>query len=218
MANSYDWPKKSRIGFSYVVFNWGGYIGDEQLQWIENDLENSKAKLKCIALHHNPLWDTSNDSLFRNEYYNRQKLLNLIYNYGINAVFAGHVHYDNVTIVNNAIFITTTTAASGLEKDAYWGYRLIEVKNWSIYSYNYKEPKYSIPSYRLNCTFVNEYKVRIKNDLDMDLNVLVEFVIPIGSYEVKNGEIIEIRSNDELMQIYVRANIEKNSEKEIYLL
>ena len=218
MANSYDWPKKSRVGFSYVVFNWGGYIGDEQLNWIENDLKNCNAKLKCIALHHNPLWETKNDSLLGNEYYNRKELLKLIYEYGVDAVFAGHVHYDDVTIENETLFITTTTSSSGLERDAYWGYRLIEVRNWSIYSYNYKEPKYSIPSYRLNCTFVNEYKVRIENDLERDLNVLIEFVVPVDSYKAKNGEIVEIRSNGEKMQVYVRAKIEKNAEKEVYLL
>ena len=48
--------------------------------------------------------------------------------------------------------------------------------------------------------------------------MLIEFVVPIDSYKAKNGEIVEIRSNGEKMQVYVRAKIEKNAEKEVYLL
>ena len=220
MANSYDWPSKNRVGFSYVVFQWGGYIQDEQLQWIENDLKESNAKLKVLALHHNPLWDTANDSLIRKiGYKGRKELLSFIELYGVDAVLAGHVHYDNVTILNDTIYITTTTAASSLDKeDAYWGYRLIDVRNWSIFSYNYKEPKYSIPSYRLNVSYLSEGKAIVKNDLDMDVNVLLKFTIPAeheGKYSVKNGEVLMERSNGNLLQIYVRAMIEKRTEKEI---
>ncbi len=215
MANSYDWPRKSRIGFSCVVFNWGGYIGDKQLKWIEEDLKNSNALLNILALHHNPLWNTT-DSLLGNGYYNREKLLKIIYEY-VDVVLAGHVHYDNVTIQNNTIFITTTTAASSLEKDAYWGYRLIEVRNWSIFSYNYKEPRYSIPSYRLNISFENKYKAIIENDLEMKIVAYLKFVVPTGNYSVKNGEIIKIRKNEEEMEIYVISKINEKTRKEVYL-
>ena len=222
MANSYDWPKKNRIGFSYVVFQWGGYIQEEQLEWMENDLKESNAKLKVIALHHNPLWDTANDSLIRKiGYVGRKELLSFIEEYGVNAVLAGHVHHDDVTIQNDTIYITTTTAASDLGKeDAYWGYRLIKVKNWGIYSYNYKEPKYSIPSYKLNVSYVSSQKAIVKNDLDMDIEAHLSFIIPAeyhGKYEVKNGEVIMERENNELLQIYVKAYVDKKTEKEVYI-
>jgi len=144
MANSYDWPKPSRFAISYIAFNWGGHIGNKQLRWIEDDLKNTNASIKFLLLHHNPLWDTKNDSLLRNVYEGRKEILYLIGKYGINAVLDGHVHYDNVSILNNTVYITTTTAASRLgNKDAYWGYRMIKVRNWKLNSYNYKEPKYS---------------------------------------------------------------------------
>ncbi|RLF48163.1 MAG: hypothetical protein DRN29_00420 [Thermoplasmata archaeon] len=222
MANSYDWPKVNRRGISYVVFQWGGYIGKEQLKWIEEDLKESNAKLKFIALHHNPLWNTTNDSLIRKiGYVGRKELLSLIEEYDVDGVLAGHVHYDNVTIRNDTIYITTTTAASSLDKeDAYWGYRPIEIKNWSIYSYNYKEPEYSVPSYRLNITFEGNDRAIIRNDLDMDVVAHLSFVLPSeyhGKYEVKNGVVIMERMNDELLQIYVVSTIDKKTEKEIYV-
>ena len=219
MANSYDWPKASRFGISYAVLNWGGYIGREQLKWIEEDLVKNEDKIKFLALHHNPLWDTKNDSLLKNEYEGRRELLSMIYKYDIDAVFAGHVHYDNVTIKNGTIYITTTTASSSVgKKDAYWGYRMVEVRNNTIFSYNYKEPEFSIPSYRLNCTFENEYRAVVENDLNINIFAHIVFTIPCGEYEVKNGEIFMEREKNGIKQIYVVAEINGGEEKEIYLL
>lgn len=219
MANSYDWPKVSRFGISYAVLNWGGYIGREQLKWIEEDLEKNRNKIKFLALHHNPLWDTENDSLLKNEYEGREELLSMIEKYNISAVFAGHVHYDNVTIKNRTIYITTTTASSSIDKEnGYWGYRIVEVRNNTIFSYNYKEPEFSIPSYMLNCTFENEYTARVENNLEINIFAHIVFTVPSGEYEVKNGDIIMEREGEEIKEIYVVAEIEKGTKKEIYLL
>ncbi len=215
MANSYDWPKISREAISYAAINWGGYIGDEQLKWIENDLKNSNAKLKVIALHHNPLWETTNDSLLHNPYYNREALLNLIWSYGVNAVLDGHVHYDNVTIMNGTVFITTTTCASSLSSDdAYWGYRKIEVRNWKIVSYNYEEPKFSIPTYKINVDKGENYAV-ISNNLNIPLTAHISFFLPDGTYNVKNGEIEMMREVNGMIELYVMAEVNSNDEVKI---
>ena len=217
MANSYEWPYKSRMAISYAAINWGGYVMDEQLKWIEKDLKKSNAELKILALHHNPLWDTSNDSLLHNPYYNREKLLHIIWSNGVDAVLDGHVHYDDIEKVNGTLFITTTTAASSLSSsDAYWGYRLIDVKNWSIVSYNYKEPKFSIPSYHINYT-MEKYGAMIENDLDMDIKALVSFYVENRSFSVENGEIVMERYKGENKEIYVKVNVPANSKIEIRL-
>jgi len=220
MANSYDWPKPSRFAISYIAFNWGGHIGNKQLRWIEDDLKNTNASIKFLLLHHNPLWNTKNDSLLRNGYEGRKEILYLIGKYGINAVLDGHVHYDNVSILNNTVYITTTTAASSLgNKDAYWGYRMIKVRNWKLSSYNYKEPKYSIPSYRVNISY-NDYKSRIKNDLDMNLTAHLSFILPLswdGKYAVINGKVEMERKDEENIQIYITSYINKKTEKDVYV-
>ena len=220
MANSYDWPWITRFGISYLVFNWGGSIGEEQMSWIENDLrENNDAKMKVIGLHHNPLWDTRNDSLFRiHGYVGREKLLSIIEEYGVDAVLAGHVHYDDVTIKNGTIYITTTTASSSLSSDdAYWGYRLIDVRNYSIVSYNYKEPKFSLPSYRINISWESEAKVVVRNDLDMGITIHLTFLVEEGNYKVHGGDVEMVREGNGYSEVYVVASLEKNSEKEIYI-
>ena len=211
IANSYDWPYKMRRAISYAAFNWGGYIGDEQLKWIENDLKESKAKLKIVALHHNPLWDTSNDSLFGNGYHNREKLLHIIWENNVNAVLDGHVHYDDVEVVNNTIFITTTTVSSSLDSsDAYWGYRLIKVRNWSIFSYNYKEPKFSIPLYHINSTIL-PYEAKIENNLDTSINTMVTFYVDNSSHSIENGKIVMERMRGNEKELYVEAIVSPHS-------
>jgi len=223
MVNSYDWPAKSRVAFSYLAFNWGGYVDKEQLNWIEKDLQNSRnAKLNLILLHHNPLWDTKNDSLLKNGYGGRKELLSLIKKYDVDAVLAGHVHYDDVTIKNGTTYITTTTAASDLgSEDAYWGYRLITIKNGEVESYNYKGEKYSIPSYRLNYTYtlndgsMDTVSVEIENDLEMNIEATIHFYVTIGEYEVENGEIFMERSKGGIKEVYVKADIDALSTEEV---
>lgn len=199
-VNSYDWPAPSRWAISYAPLQWGGHIQDEQMEWIEKDLKNSAgAEARFIMLHHNPLWDTKNDSLFKNRNYTgREKLLSLIEKYDVSAVFDGHVHYDNVTVKGGTLYITTTTCASELSADdAYWGYRLIDVNSGKITSYNYREPKYSIPLYRLNCTYsendgsASTVSADIENDLEMNVTARLHFYVPAGDYEVQNGKIVK---------------------------
>jgi len=218
--NSYDWPKIARFGFSYLVFNWGGSIREEQAQWIEQDLTKHKSSpMLSMMLHHNPLWDTTSDSLLKNGYYGREHLLSLINQYQIDMVLAGHVHYDDVTIQNNTYFITTTTAASSVDDDqGYWGYRMIKIADGQIQSINYKEPKYSIPSYRINQSSINQYSVTVENDLETNISFMKEFIVPNNSYTVNYGEIKQIREKDEMAAVYVTGTIPKETTQMITII
>ena len=218
--NSYDWPYKARLGFSYLVFNWGGSIQEEQLNWIENDLStHSEADQTFMMMHHNPLWDTTGDSLFGNGYYNRNALLDLIRLNEVNAVFDGHVHYDDVTIDNDTLYVTTTTASSSIDSnDGYWGYRLITVEDGSIAKYNYQEPKYSIPSYHINILNEQQQSITIENNLVEPITVQYEFIVPIDDYTVNIGEIVQIREKDDMAAIYVTATIDAETTETITLL
>ena len=216
VVNSYDWDKKDRIAFSFIPLNWGGWISDEQIKWIEEELKKSNSSIKFICLHHNPLWDTKNNSFFGRGYHGREKILDLIKNYRVNFVLAGHIHADDITFFENTTFITTTTPCSSCKN--YWGYRIIEFRNWSIFSFNYKEPKYSIPSYMLNCAYEGDRRARIENNLDMNLTVHLKFFVPSSNYEVINGKIEKVREKNGFMEIYVTAEIEERSNKEVYLI
>ena len=220
-VNSYDWSAFDRLTFLYVPLTWGGSVRDEQLTWIQQDLMTTTAPHRYMFLHHNPLWDTKKDSLLNKSYYNRGNLLDLINQYEVDMVLAGHIHEDTVTYQNDTLFITTTTPESEIRpEDGYWGYRLIEINNGNITSYNYKEPKYSIPSYRLNYSLwqsATSAVATIENDLEQDLTVHLTFTVPIGNYTVDYGEIIMQRHDSNTMEIYVQAPIERQSIQNITL-
>lgn len=218
-VNSFDWPANHRISISFIALNWGGSIQDEQLNWIEEDLESTNANLTFMFLHHNPIWDTKKDSLLRMGYKNRNKLLSLIDEKNVDMVLAGHVHRDTVNNRYGTIFITTTTPASDIrKKDGYWGYRLIKVENGNIVSYNYKEPRYSIPTYKLKIEYTDTFNAKIKNELEMDIQILSKFNVPPGEYEVQNGYITMIRGNSFMQEIYVEAEVSAQSNLEIELI
>jgi predicted MPP superfamily phosphohydrolase len=214
--NSYDMSALSRFTFLFIPFNWGGSIRDEQLKWIEDDLASNSTDLTFMFMHHNPLWETKSESIFRKSYKNRENLLGLIEQYGVDMVLAGHVHFDNVTIINETTYITTTTpSSSNSGDDSYWGYRLIEIEDGMIVSYNYKEPKYSIPSYNLELSYMSKDKAQIVNDLETDINALVKFVLPKQEYKVDYGEIVLTRENENYVELYVEVLVEESSTQTI---
>jgi len=216
--NSYDWPYKARLGFSYLVFNWGGSIQQDQLNWIENDLTSySEVDQTIMMMHHNPLWDTKGDSLLGNGYYNRDALLNLIRSNNVDAVFDGHVHYDDITLDNETVYVTTTTVSSSFTGDAYWGFRLINVEDSIITEYNYQEPKYSIPSYHINILEEQQKSVTIENELLKPINIQHEFIVPIDDYTVNTGEIVQMREKNDMAAIYVTATIDAETTETITL-
>ncbi len=217
--NSYDWPYRARLGFSYLVFNWGGSIQAGQLAWIENDLiTHSDSNQTLMMIHHNPLWDTTGDSLVGKGYYNQEEILHLIRSHGVDAVFDGHVHYDDITFDNETLYVTTTTASSSLSDDGYWGYRLITVEDNTITDYNYQEPKYSIPSYHINIIDVQSQSITVENKLVTPINITHEFIVPIGEYTVNTGNIIQIREKEEMIAVYVTATIDAETTETIMLL
>jgi predicted MPP superfamily phosphohydrolase len=210
--NSYDMSALSRFTFLFIPFNWGGSIQDEQLSWIENDLASNSPDLTFMFMHHNPLWETKSESLFRKPYKNRENLLGLIDQYEVDMVLAGHVHFDNVTIVNDTIYLTTITpSSSNSGNDSYWGYRLVKIEDGVIGSYNYKEPKFSIPSYNLELSYIGQDKAQIINDLETDINALIKFVLPKDEYKVDYGEIVLARENENYVELYVKVIVEELS-------
>ncbi len=219
--NSFDMPAFYRFCILFIPLTWGGSISDDQIDWIENDLKSSNSKLDFIFLHHNPIWDTKNDSLISKGYENREELLSLIYENDVDMILAGHNHLDTVNIEDGVIFLTTTTPESEIRSDdGYWGYRMIDVREGVIESYNYKEPKYSIPSYHLNYNISKSERVAVafvENDLEMDVDVILRVLMPKGYYSVDNGEIILQRDNDKYSELYIQANIHSLSANRIMI-
>lgn len=219
--NSYDMSKFHRLTFLFIPLNWGGSISDQQLNWIEQDLQLHSSKNNIQFMHHNPLWNTQSDSLIRKDYENRENLLELIDRYDVVMVLAGHVHWDSVNIEDDTIFITTTTPESNIrEKDGYWGYRLIEIRDNEIYKYNYKEPKYSIPSYHISVDSWQEgrlAKVEFTNELECNITGHVEIIIPAGIYQITDGNLIQQRTKDDITQLFISCQVPASSIKTVFI-
>ncbi len=216
--NSYDWSYRDRIGFSYLVFNWGGSIRQEQMDWIENDLlSNTEADHTIMMVHHNPLWDIKGESLLKKGFQGRDDILTLIRTKGVDTVLAGHVHFDNITIDNDTIYITTTTPTSYCDEDGYWGYRIITIDNNTLTSCNYIEPKYSIPSYQINILEQTKQSITIKNDLRRSIPVILEFIVPYDDYFVNQGTIIQTRKLGAIVAVYVSTTINAQTTETIML-
>ncbi|MGC9308150.1 MAG: metallophosphoesterase family protein [Thermoplasmatota archaeon] len=213
-VNSYDWPNRSRHAISYAAFNWGGHVQEEQLAWIEQDLARHSDAFNVVLLHHNPLWETVNDSLLGNGYLGREELLSLIDEYTVDACFAGHVHYDDVTIRNDTTYITTTTVSSGTSGDAYWGYRMVSMQDGCLTDYIYEEPDYSIPLYRLNYSYTTNdgstgtVEATVENNLAMPVQAYLQFYVPPGSYSVDRGVIVGQREGNNMLHLLVTADID----------
>ena len=210
-----------RLSFLFFALNWGGSISNDQLEWIEKDLKLDDSKITFMFMHHNPLWETQKDSMMLKNYKNRENLLSLIRTYQVDLVLAGHVHWDNVTIVNGTTFITTTTPESEIRvKDGYWGYRLIEIKNGIIDNYNYKEPKYSIPSYHLSVDTWQENRlamVTFTNDLEMDILGHVSLILPSGTCGISDGYIKQQRTKDNQTELFIEVPIPKQTTKTVLI-
>jgi 3',5'-cyclic AMP phosphodiesterase CpdA len=110
MLNSYDWPILRR-----TILNAGGRMGNEQLRWLEGDLSNAQeAKLRFVCLHHNSL-EKGKHGMRRTE-----PFFDLISEANVTMILAGHVHKDSKRVINDTIFLTTTSCATVLS----YGYDL----------------------------------------------------------------------------------------------
>jgi len=57
----------------------------------------------------------------------------------------------------------------------------------------------------------------VENDLEMDVIVHLTFLLPLGDYNIENGEIILKREKNDIVEIYVESEVEKESDVTISL-
>ena len=115
VGNTYDHP-------SHPSDN--GFVGAEQIRWIEADLAEASARGQRIAafVHHNPF---DNRWVFIDE--GRQALAQALLRGGARYVFAGHRHSDQLELLPTAKIVTTRTVQAGND-DSEVGYRLVMVE------------------------------------------------------------------------------------------
>ena len=53
-TNSFELSRQQRLGYHAIVANWGGWMRQEQLYWLKQELDSAPGKRKVILTHHDP--------------------------------------------------------------------------------------------------------------------------------------------------------------------
>jgi len=201
--NSFDRPAEERRSVGVAIPDWGGQVMDEQLDWLESELERLEGMATNVAMHH-PL-ETFTGS-------GADRLRELFKRYGVENTFTGHTHQDAIISENGTRHITTTSCASSVVE--YWGYRELVFDSGELVSYNYKEPRFSLPSYHLNITEPygnhneNVEEMGITNGWNRDLSLVYDFYATGDlAWYSKDCEIIGSLSNGVLTRFRVSVDI-----------
>lgn len=112
---------------------WGGYIDQEQLQWLENEIISAKGETVLIFSHH-PVYDTTALSREENLYINPIDELNRILSLhkGRGVFFCGHNHVNSICKRDNWYFVQT---AAMLDINAF---RVVDITENEI-NFDYKK-------------------------------------------------------------------------------
>lgn len=122
-----------------------GYFGTAQVNRIEQDfIAHSSAPLKILAFHY-PIWEayiqgSQITPVINPSIPEANEIRRICYEQGISAVLYGHQHLDLVVLDNGTRYIMTTTIGVtpySLPIGGYWGYRLIQIKDYELQSWCY---------------------------------------------------------------------------------
>lgn len=98
----------------------GGTIGDQQLRWLEDLLEeNREAYRNCTILTHNNffrLWHTESTNPLPDELHT---LIELFTIYQVNLVVTGHNHYRETVILGNTPYLVMDALKDGISNAGY---------------------------------------------------------------------------------------------------
>lgn len=84
-----------------------GFIQNEQLQLLEQQLEQLKDKFVILACHHHPI-DMRSHWIDQHKLKNTLELMQILQRHSnIRLVLCGHVHQDSVNVWNNITFCST---------------------------------------------------------------------------------------------------------------
>jgi 3',5'-cyclic AMP phosphodiesterase CpdA len=132
---SFNQKKISFIGFnSSLIKAETPLLMEEQYAWLDRELAGNKGVKQTILFCHHPFFikdpaEAENYSNIRPE--TRQKYLDLFKQYGVDAVFSGHLHNNASGKYADTEFITTSAVGKQLG-NALSGFRVIYVEGDNI--------------------------------------------------------------------------------------
>jgi len=215
------------IGPCYYSFDFGTYhivtidsgsgnIDSTQLNWVRDDLASHANSTQIFMQFHYPIWMLASSA--------QSTLLNLTDQYNVSMIFSGHIHQDSVFTIDSHRFVTTTAIGGNIGPTGYWGYRLVRVDGETIISYNYagttdESENNAIPFNKLDATYFpsnngtsNYVTATIDYALEENLTeVMLKLVVPrlngMGSYQVKNGIVLQIINGTDKNVYYMETNL-----------
>lgn len=88
-----------------------GEIGDEQLEWLINQLKENEDKLKVLALHHHVVAVPS-AGFKRTTLVDAGEILQVAQDYGIDLIMQGHRHVPHAWLFGNSVLLYCGTTTS----------------------------------------------------------------------------------------------------------
>lgn len=184
-------------------------IDKEQVDFLNKVFaENSSSKLKILFCH------VPTNKLENN-------LKKIIKDNKVNMVLSGHYHRDNV-LGKETVWVETKSVLD------FGGYRLINIKDNQVISFNYDDTKSeSLSAYKLLIKFLKpnngtsaENSLTITNNLKQNFyNVLIKFIMPTKyNYVVDKGKIIQTISTNKNKIIYLSVDIKANSKTTVNII
>jgi len=113
-------PGVRLIGLNSNCFNAQGQqigrLDDDQLQWLQQILAAAKDELVLVMVHHNVVEhlpnQSSHDLARRYMLENASELLQILHNFGVQLVFTGHLHIQDIANWKGVYDITTGSLVS----------------------------------------------------------------------------------------------------------
>ncbi|MDO5040735.1 MAG: metallophosphoesterase [Peptoniphilus sp.] len=84
--------------------NWGGYLSDEVLSFVEEEIKNAEDKPVIVFSHH-PVQDTVMRSNYLNHYIESDRNIWDVFNKNVRLFIAGHTHCESIRTIENLSFV-----------------------------------------------------------------------------------------------------------------
>ncbi len=164
LPNNERWYRVEKGGIHFIILDSNTKMGEgsEQYEWLKQELKKISEKLKFIivVLHH-PLFASEASSHKEDEKDLQKSLVPLFNKYGVDAVFAGHIHAYERLYQGGIYYIITGGGGAPLH----------ELKEKSPFSQKF------IKVYHFCRLYINKDNQMVIEVYDPDLNLLDRFVV-----------------------------------------
>ena len=118
-----------------------GELDDQQLSWLEEELQKPAPSGNLIAVHHPPVFSTVeplNEHCLRNP----DALAQAIKGHNVHAILSGHIHYAHVTPFYGTLSVTTPATVYMVDPGSQqehrttdgWGFTLCSLRGGQVYA------------------------------------------------------------------------------------